>query len=723
MNIKKIEKKYQLSIKYILENSLGKAFKLIENQLEGIQRVSLKDEFQQLKQTYSFMLHFALSGAEDPQRESVYKSIQTGLLSVSSQVQSEQLALLERTRMASEKKILTSQINKERLSASSMLNQIRLLPEGEEVYHREALNSKLFNYLWLSDVFTAEDNQAVKKSTFDSKILPHEKSLIVSGITIGILQNFNERKIKLLFDFYNSNQTDLWQRALAGLAIVLTFYNKRLHLYPEIINEIEKVALDDDIQEFSEIIWMQFIKMQETKQISQKLHNEIIPEMKKYGTDIGDKLDLDKILSDSLIEDENPDWEEIFDDAPKLLDKMAEFSELQMDGSDVFMSAFSMLKHFPFFNTASNWFLPFDKDNYHIKTTFKNANIEDFDTLAGGLSRAPFICNSDKYSFCLNIAMMPEAQRSMMSNLFKMENDSLEEIEKDDKLLNKSNDNKHLITRYLQDIYRFFKLNPIQAEFNDIFEDKLDFFNSTFFKKIDKDNEMVRLASELSFKKHFYEQATKGFIKLEESGTNSGKIYEKVGFAFQKIKDFENALKYYNRAELFGIESLWISKKIAFCHRKLHNYTEALNYYRKVEKEQPDNMHTQANIGHCLLYSENYEEALKYYFKVEYFDPKNIKIIHPLAWCSFAAGKLDAAEKYARKLIEANPEGSNYFSLAHVLLAKGEMQEAADNYKKGISLSDFGTFEQSLIDDAKGLGLNKISKTQINLITDYLLLQ
>ncbi len=723
MTLSSIEKNHTIASQNIIKQQLGKAFNFIEQALNNIQNQSIKNEFSQLKQTYSYMLHFAFSGAEDPQRDTIYKKIQTGLLKINSQIKDAQLCLVQGSRLAAEKTILNKQINKERLSAASIIKQIRLLPDTESPVSKEILINKLFNYLWLSSNFTPEDNAVLKSTTYDTQLKQEDKSLIISAITIGTLQNFNLKKIHLLFDFYNSNQPQLWQRALAGIAITLTYYNAQLHLYPSINQEIKIISKDTDIQKFSEIIWLQFIKMQETEQISKKLKDEILPEMKKFGSDIGDKLDLDKILSDSMIEDENPDWEEIFDEAPDLLGKMEEFSELQMDGSDVFLSAFSMLKHFPFFNTAANWFLPFDTNNHHLKNSFKQANIADFETLTEGLARAPFICNSDKYSFCLNISMMPEAQRSMMSNLFKMENQTHDEIAKDNDLLNKSKDDKHLITRYLQDIYRFFKLHPVQKEFNDIFDNKLNFFESLFFKTIDTEKEILHLAAQLNFKKQFYLQATEGFLQLELEGTNGGKIYEKIGFAFQKSKDFENAYKYYKRAELFGIESLWITKKIAFCSRKLKDYGTALKYYRKAEKEQPDNMHTQANIGHCLLYSEKYEEALNYYFKVEYFDPKNTKIISPLAWCSFAAGKLDAAKKYALKLIKLNPSANNYFNLAHVLLAKGQMQEAADNYKKGISIPNFSAFEKSLKTDTKAISANNISEEQIKLVTDYLLLQ
>ena len=41
------------------------------------------------------------------------------------------------------------------------------------------------------------------------------------------------------------------------------------------------------------------------------------------------------------------------------MNKLQEFTDLQMEGSDVLMGTFSMLKHFDFFRDEENWFLPF----------------------------------------------------------------------------------------------------------------------------------------------------------------------------------------------------------------------------------------------------------------------------------------------------------------------------------------------------------------------------
>ncbi len=98
-----------------------------------------------------------------------------------------------------------------------------------------------------------------------------------------------------------------------------------------------------------ERVIIQFIRSKETEKIQKKIKDEIIPEMIKISPNLKDKINLDSLMDDTNADDKNPEWEEIFKDSPGLMDKMEEFSELQMEGADVFIGSFSMLKLFPFF--------------------------------------------------------------------------------------------------------------------------------------------------------------------------------------------------------------------------------------------------------------------------------------------------------------------------------------------------------------------------------------
>ena len=154
------------------------------------------------------------------------------------------------------------------------------------------------------------------------------------------------------------------------------------------------------------------------------MNDEIIPEMLKFTSQsLNDKKgDLN---AEDL--DFNPEWEEYMKESG-IDNKIKEISELQLEGADVLMGTFANLKSFPFFNKMSNWFIPFYNDNSNIATVFEDQ--ETGETFKNMFETSRFMCNSDKYSFCLSILMLPHNQRSMMSQQFALQINDLKVMEK-----------------------------------------------------------------------------------------------------------------------------------------------------------------------------------------------------------------------------------------------------------------------------------------------------
>ena len=75
---------------------------------------------------------------------------------------------------------------------------------------------------------------------------------------------------------------------------------------------------------------------------------------------------------------------------------------------------------------------------------------------------------------------------------------NLEEVQKDENLLNDFAITKSIITQYLQDLYRFYKLHPYKNEFSDIFNWDFDVQNSDFFNKIITNKQVISQTNTLS---------------------------------------------------------------------------------------------------------------------------------------------------------------------------------------------------------------------------------
>jgi tetratricopeptide (TPR) repeat protein len=503
----------------------------------------------------------------------------------------------------------------------------------------------------------------------------------------------------------------------------LILYARRLIFYPEIREKLKILGENKSIESLIEMITIQFLKSKETEKITKKLQEEILPEMIKYQPVIKDKLDLDNILSDDFFDDKNPDWERVFEDAPDLLDKLQEISKMQMEGADVFMSTFARLKHFPFFSDIINWFRPFYKENYMVNEALSNES-ESFKTSAflESLEESFFMCNSDKYSFCLNIPQMPDIQKSMMLEMFNAELESIREIQNDENLLDDSAKSRSLYSQYIHDLYRFYKIHPLRGEFNDIFNLKFDIYNCTSINLLVKDVNIFRNIAEFLFENNYFDQALDVYHKLNDAGDNSMEIFEKIGYCYQKLKKFENALSVYKQAELYDSNRAWNLKKIALCYRFLGNYKESLVYYLEAEKLEPEDLYVLTYIGHSYLDLKEYDNALNYYYKVEFLAIENKKVLRPIAWCSFVLGKLENAKKYYERLIEDQANKYDFMNMGHVEWCMGDRQAAVKNYKLSVNRGDnnFKSFLAGFEDDREFLIQNGIEESEIPLMLDYL---
>jgi tetratricopeptide (TPR) repeat protein len=381
------------------------------------------------------------------------------------------------------------------------------------------------------------------------------------------------------------------------------------------------------------------------------------------------------------------------------------------------------LKNFEFFNEIINWFRPFHTDNYIIIQTLKKEDSHfDSDAFLEGLSKAFFMCNSDKFSFCLNIQYMPELQKTMMLEMFNAELESIKELQQEDEILNQSAQIKSINAQYIQDLYRFFKLHPLRGELQDFFKLKLDFYNCEFIKLFIGDESILRNFGEFFFERDYFDQALEVYLMLNKQGDNSLEIFEKIGFCYQKLKKYPEALSYYKKAELYESNRAWNLKKLALCNRYLKNYEESLKYYLEAEKLDPDDLYVKTYIGHSYLDLKKYTQALDYYYKVEFLAEENKKVLRPIAWCLFVLGDYEKAKEYFGRLMESQANKYDLMNLGHVEWCQGNRLAALKNYKLSLSRDDnnLKSFMAGFEEDKQYLLQAGISQKEIDFMLDYL---
>lgn len=708
------------------KRQLKQALDQLRNWLQTIHVPEYIERVDEIENHYRLMLQYAVDGVNDPQREVVYHTLIRNAFQLTDTIREELLIKFSsgydyaqirfyRPQLRSLNAIVASL---EELAANKAvaflieegLNAQQANRDDQNQLH-EQYRAEMFRSLWLmQDADIDSLNQLLSNDAID--II--DKSLAISAVTLNVLRRFHPDYVLLLISACRHEQAEIRQRALVGLALVLTIYNARLPFYSTIRQQLALLTDDPLFAKALITIIIQFARTVETDKIAQKMQQEILPEMMKIAPQMKDKIDLESMTSIEEMEDKNPEWQEIIEKSG-IGDKLREMSELQMEGADVYMNTFAHLKHYPFFNDPANWFLPFDPAHSNVKNV-----LNDNDQLIQVFLKNTFLCNSDKYSLLISMQQIPDMQRKSMMQAFKMESEQMKELKNSDITVESEADEKQLSNQYIQDLYRFFNLFPNRHDFTPVFNWSLRFHASWFFGQLNLSYDQQIQIAEYYFSKEYYSESYELFAELSASHVNAN-LFQKMGYCKQQNGAYNEALDLYLKAEALTPEQKWLTRKIAQCYKMLRNYEEALNYYKRVETLDPDNRNVQLQIGHLLVQEKHYPEALNYYFKVE-LATSTPKVWRAIAWCSFLSNKYTQAENYYAKIIAQNPSKLDYLNAGHVAWAQQKRNEALQFYAKSLKIftTDNDDFYTAFEADITQLEEAGIATDEIPLMLDKL---
>lgn len=644
--------------------------------------------------TYKLMLKYSVSGVSDPNRDKIFRQLQVSLL-YSADV----------LRYLLMKKFYPSTI-----FSLTPVKCPSTMPDNENTV-------QWFNYIIQNTSFSPFEEEMIGSAKTSKKISWENMSLIISALTLSCVIIFDIRKFKMLIDVYLENRNQIWQRALFGIFIIAYLYNKRLRLYPETDGFYSLLKKSPKFRERYYNLVIQFIKAVDTDKVTKYVNEELMPGITKLATKITDKIKTDFKNTENF-DETNPEWQNYIDNDSELYDKMSEVSKLQMEGSDVYIQTFSMLKTYPFFNKTENWFLPFSPDNQEVKNIEKAHKDENFKFMdfAQRLVKVPFFCNSDKYSLFLALNSMPESARNNLNKSFSGDINSIDDLSDEMELLHKEEAGYKILTQYVQDVYRFFKLNRDGKFLNDIFDKNFSPIGTKLFDLMISSPKERRKVAEYFFAKNYFRQS---YEILKEISTQDPdfEVFQKMGYAAFKQGDIALALEDFQKAQLFNDKEVWNLKKIAQCYRKLKNPAKALEYYKAAEALDTDNLSVAIAIGRCHIDMEQYEEALKYFFKADYLDSKSTKNSRPIAWCSYKLGKYEQALKYCGKISAEDSIAEDYVLAGNAYRRLSQMDKALESYLKALEYENYTieNFEETVKADYGDI------PEENNMIFDYLM--
>ena len=423
MNITEIKNLKIKALRFIEKNELKNAFDLITILSNKLQNWKITDKLNELKNNYKYMLYYLIEGSNDPEQDKIYNTLIRNIYTLIDDAT--EIALTNDSSELYFEKVRISSVRSP-LSIVEYIEQIKknvdtkdllsLFEEGEEKRNRRKKYAQEHERT-VSDMFytvfsapRANDDDVKEYNLFmnDNTISAEDKIIFISALMLNIMQRFDIKKVIFLLECSSHKNMHISIRAIVSLTPILQLYKNRWHLYTEFISRIKLLSDENVFRRRLLISIIQFVQSRETEQITKKLTEEILPEMMKLSPIIGKKIKMDEWMGETSMDDKNPEWQKILDDAG-ISDKLEEFSNLQMQGADVFHSTFSNLKSYPFFSEMNNWFLPFNLDHSQLHDYIAE-NTENIGIIKS-ITNATFICNSDKYSFCFSIMMMPPEYR------------------------------------------------------------------------------------------------------------------------------------------------------------------------------------------------------------------------------------------------------------------------------------------------------------------------
>lgn len=670
----KFEKIEQL----LLEKRLQQAIDLLK-ELSSSEWV--KQRIDEIQIVYRPMLDYALLGIEDKESSSILNNLIRKMFILTDDLRLE----FQKNNTFFENKnrglvhvdyVIEQIINKtENSSIKSLISEVFENENNKEKENLdlENLTKEIFYSILSSQRWEQKTFENFKQLLQNQAIPSSLKCVSISAFMLNLLSFFDENKILFLFQNWDKVENKTTYRIIIALILALNKYENRFVFFDSISQHIQKNSNNEKFVELAKISILQLIRTSETESITKKIKDEILPEMLKFSAKIKDKIDKGTIDIDD-IEEQSSAWQEFFKEN-NLSDKIEEFSDLQREGADVYMSTFSNLKSYPFFNSACNWFLPFDTKHSSVCQLFEFDS--EFLTI---LTQNPSMCNSDKYSFCLTLSQLPQNQWNTMIKNSKTETQQLKNDKDDKKLTNPFWEIEQETNQYVQDLYRFYKLFPAKMVYNPL-DMILQLHTKQFIKTIFNE-EILSVIADFYFAKKIYSAA---FDLLNELTNKKNDIayFKKIGYCAQQMQQWEQAIDFYNNVLIFDPQNKWTLKRLAFCAKKLKNWDKALYFYKEVEKIEPENLNIQQNIANCLFELKKYDEALSLFFKLEYFSPDNLNVQRAIVYCSIFCDKKEQSLKYGNKLLKKTLQFDDFILVGFCYFLQQNKSEAINLFQKG----------------------------------------
>lgn len=676
----------------------------------------LEQQLEQATATHTAMLRYMVEGVDDPNAKNIYRNLQQQCYVMADRTNRR----LRLQRQAIDKYTLAAKNQRPDTSLHHLLLALETQdaaitdalrnpderPKKQDYLlndlrtQHEATLQSLFENVWTSDAWHKSDYETASAILASDYILTDDKCLLISAVTLALTEMYDERKLMFLFDAYLLPDTSINQRAIVGLLLILHQHQERAACSPQVRTRLSLYAEDPHFSKDFYRVSLQLHYSRLTDSIDKRMRDDIIPTLLRstrfkkteYGI-----AEMDDYLTQN---GENPEWHHNTQADRKAEEKMYEMAELQMEGADIYMSTFTHMKGYPFFQPVAHWFYPFNELTPEVAQKIRELNgNEATRPLVTMLRVAPF-CNSDRYSFLFMLDSLGDQGKELLAQQIGQSmsvdemNETFEEIGKQRRKATE------ICRSYIADLYRFFRIYPYHLQFTDPFNTIVPQFPSQdrsgqaaelgdetaaalFAPLLTYHEELLALA-EFLMRKELYDDAIQLYFLIKpQEREDDAHIWQKLGFCYQKKGEHIQAFSYYNLAYELQPNSLWTLKHMAQEAFARGHYDKAETYYDLLLDTDPNNTKYLAKKIGCMMHTRRFDQAITLLHKVRYIDPDTVEHTNNLAWCYLMTAQAERAIQLYQSVLDDNPQSpAALFNLASAYTLAHDLSQACQLYRQ-----------------------------------------
>ena len=645
--------------------ALSKAMDVLESFSAAHPELAIEARLRTIRSDYSLMFDYWSKGYKDEQLERVYRNMLMDMYRLTADVyimyaishSSYLSSIYNRVRSAGRDWALAS-VCAELEGFVSDVAILELEPEHTKAdkkailyaRHQQYMND-LFDYMWTSPQWTESMAESVARLLLSPTMDTVDQQLIVSAVMLGCMNIFDINKFRVLITVYRqATDEHLRQRSLIGWVLSLAGGNHSASSEERImINSLlNNVSVRKELVELQ----IQLLYCVSAESDNRTIQKEIMPELLKHGglniTPNGIEERDGTTLEDII----NP--EEAERNMERVEESFRRMLDMQKAGADIYFGGFSQMKRFPFFDSISNWFVPFYTDHPAISATYGSQAVGNI--VRNIVERMPF-CDSDKYSFVLAFRQVADRIPQNIREMLASGNVAGMEIVDTDERCSPA----YIRRIYLQDLYRFFRLFPSRGLLSNPFEKKDNgneagyiFFSNSIFNCTALERNFSEVVA-CMMKRSMAAEAVGVLGNCSEGGRDfqfymfAGNLqlsrhgkepYQRLPSA---LECFEKALALRPDSE----QALNGKARVLFYEEE---YEASLVDFEHLTEKFPERVSYELNMAVCMVNLGKYEEALKHLYKMNYERPDDTRVSRVLARDLMCLGLFDKAEKIYSQL-------------------------------------------------------------------------